>query len=369
VFLQKVATAHRRKFDIPVIGITGSNGKTTTKELVAQVLQTRLATLKSMGNLNNHIGVPLTLLELRAGHQIAVIEMGTNHFGEIAALCQLAGPTHGLITNIGHGHLEFFGSLEGVATAKAELFESMRGHGTAFVNADDALIESHLPPMRRVVRYGFQKPGDVVGELLGLDARGCPTIRVRDLTIRIPLPGRHSRYTALAAITVGLEFGVTLAEMKEVIENFTSPSKRMEVIERDAFTLLDDSYNSNPDSAKAALEVLVEIGKTQRGRKIAVLGDMLELGERAPTEHARLGEIAAALGVEVLFAFGPNGKLTVEAARGKGLSEARHFESKDQLATTLANTLQEGDVVLVKGSRAMKMEEVVQKLSNYLTKE
>ncbi|MFQ5603428.1 MAG: UDP-N-acetylmuramoyl-tripeptide--D-alanyl-D-alanine ligase [bacterium] len=359
--LQQAAHAYRKKFAIPILGLTGTNGKTTTKEMIAAVLSRSGNVCKTEGNFNNHIGVPLTLFQLRASHQSLVLEMGTNHFGEIRQLCEIAAPTCGLITNIGHGHLEFLQSLEGVARAKIELFEYLQPEGLAFINLDDALITKQVPKLRRCVTYGFKDEADISAQKLSLDDPQTIGMRVENQTIVLNMPGEHNLSNALAAVAVGLEFGVDMPDIKQALENVQLPSKRMQIIRKEKMLILNDSYNANPDSTLAALSILKNTPVA--GKKIFVFGDMLELGQQSKTEHTRIGAALNDFGVAVFLAFGPETAAAVDSARRKTpVITAEHFTDKAELVSFLKTHLDKGDLVLVKGSRGMKMEEVIQAL-------
>lgn len=362
--LGQLANQHRKKFRIPVLVVGGSNGKTTTKEMIAAVLKMKYRVLHTEGNLNNHIGVPQTLLRLDKRHQIAVIEIGTNHFGEIMHLAAVAEPTHALITNVGREHLEFFGSIEGVARAEAEVFDWMRiqnrSRGVGFINRDDAHLSKLSRKVRRAISYGFGKGSPTVsGKIIGFDDLGAARFDVKlrgkkAFRIELAVPGDHNALNALAAATVGLSFTVPVKKIQIALSSFSSASKRMQVVQLGRVTVLNDTYNSNPDSALAALSVLKRVKSA--GKKIAVLGDMLELGTHAVQEHVRIGEALGAAGVTHLLGFGPLTQNTVNAAT---IAVKRHFEQKSTLSEQLAQLIAPGDVVLVKGSRGMKMEEVV----------
>ncbi|MFQ5865050.1 MAG: UDP-N-acetylmuramoyl-tripeptide--D-alanyl-D-alanine ligase [bacterium] len=359
--LQEAARFYRKKFDHPIIAITGSNGKTTTKEMVAVVLSELGLICKTEGNLNNHIGVPLTLFRLTKHHWASVLELGTNHFGELARLCEMADPQYGLITNIGHGHLEFFGDLAGVAKAKMELFDYLSPNGTAFINIDDPWIVKLAPKFEKCITYGFREEAKVFGQFLGSDDMRYPSFTVQGKSIKINLFGQHNVYNALAAVAVGLEFGVSLDQIKPALENIKLPSKRMEVLRRKNIVILNDSYNANPDSTRAALEVLSQIANS--GRKIFVFGDMLELGKSAPAEHAKIGRLLKDFKVDAFLAYGPLSEAAVQQARKSTKNiVVQHFVDKNDLISTLKELIQEGDIILVKGSRGMKMEEIIDKL-------
>jgi UDP-N-acetylmuramoyl-tripeptide--D-alanyl-D-alanine ligase len=362
--LGQLAHMHRKKFRIPILVVGGSNGKTTTKEMITAVLGTKYRVLSTEGNLNNHIGVPQTLLRLDRRHQIAVIEIGTNHFGEIAYLSTIAEPTHALITNVGREHLEFFGTVEGVAKAEGEVLDwlrkNRRGKAIAFINRDDQHLSRQSVGLHKILTYGFGNgPVTVRGKLRGLDDVACARLEVKPrakkaFQIELAVPGQHNALNALAAATVGLAFSVPVKKIEAALSAFTSASKRMQVLHLNGITVLNDTYNSNPDSVAAALEVLGTLRTA--GKKIAVLADMLELGTKAIQEHQKVGRAVTATGVTHLLTFGTLSKDTCDAASA---SFKQHYELKNVLAEQLAQLLAPGDVVLIKGSRGMKMEEVV----------
>lgn len=359
-----LANAHRKKFEIPVLVIGGSNGKTTTKEMVSSVLCSKFRILNTEGNLNNHVGVPQTIMRLEKEHEIAVLEIGTNHFGEIDYLCSVVEPTHVLITNVGHEHLEFFGSLDGVSKAEGEAFEWLRQHrpstGVGFVNRDDSHLKNKSKGIHKAITYGFAKgAASVKGRVQSLDEDACVRLEIRQsakkpFRVQLSVPGHHNAFNALAAATVGLTFKVPVKRIQQALSSFSSASKRMEVLKVDSVIVLNDTYNSNPDSVMAALGVLGSIGTP--GKKIAVLADMLELGKNSIEEHKHIGELVTTSGVKYLLTYGPLSKHTHEAAAMAGKS---HYEQKAVLSEFLFGILSPGDVVLIKGSRGMKMEEVV----------
>lgn len=358
VALQEISRYYRLKFNIPVVALTGSNGKTTTKEMIAAVLGERYQVLKNKGNLNNHVGVPLSLLDMTDEHKIAIIEMGTNHRGEIARLAEIAQPTCGLITNIGPAHLEFFGSLEGVYQAKSELWQFLEKNGQiAFVNVDDKLLGKKLPSVAKVVTYGFENNAQVQGKFLGLDAEGRSSFSVNQIEINLGMVGMHNIYNALAAVTVGLEFDLNLNQIKVALEKFLPTSKRMEVIREKGLVIINDCYNSNPESARKALLTLSQM--ETRGKRIAVLADMLELGDWAESEHQGIGEYLVSLGnIDQLLTYGSLSTLTAQGAEKVGLKTALRFENKKDLIKYLKSIADESDLILIKGSRGMAMEEV-----------
>ncbi len=359
----ELARIHRSRFRIPVIAVAGSNGKTTTKEMIVAVLGRTLRVAHTKGNFNNHIGVPATLLGMDRKHDVAVVELGTNHPGELGSLCRLAAPTHGLVTTIGNEHLEFFGSIEGVAEEEGTLYRALAATtgSTAFVHAGDPRVMQQAGPVKRKVRYGFEsRKAEVRGRILGVDDRGCARFAFsggrlkKAVEVRLPVPGRHNAVNALAAVAVGLTFRVPPAQIREALEAFRPPAKRMQAENLGGILVINDAYNANGDSMIASLQVLAEtkVG----GKRIAVLGDMLELGAQEEEEHARVGRAVASLKIDYLLTYGRRAKRIRDAA---GLPAAMHYEQKNMLAEYLAELVAPGDAVLVKGSRGMKMEDVV----------
>ena len=374
--LGALAAAYRMQFEIPIVAIAGSTGKTTVKELTAAVLGTRYNVLKTEGNLNNQIGVPLTLLRLEKSHEAAVIELGTNHFGEIAGLVEMVNPTHGVITNVGRAHLEFFGSLEGVAIAKGELLEGMSTRARAFLNADDPYLRKVGHGFRKVVWFGIvSRTADVRGKILRRGTDGTVTIRItrrskgasRPIDIPLRVPGEHNAMNSLAAAAVGFSLRIPARAIKEALASYAPPLNaavrpgRMEVIPVGGVRVINDTYNANPDSMRAALRTLAAMECT--GKKIVVLADMFELGPSSGHEHATLGLFLSELGFEYILTTGPQMHVANESSKALF---ARHFDSRIELSEGLNSLAGSGDIVLVKGSRGMKMEEVVASLVDSL---
>ncbi len=360
VGLQRLAASWRAGFDLPVIGVTGSNGKTTTKQLLAAVFAGRGPVLATEGNLNNHIGVPLTLLKLRAEHRTAVIEMGASNPGEIALLARLAQPTVAVVTQAGDAHLEGFGTREGVARAKGELFQALR-EGVAVINTDDAYaglwkrLAQGDHEDNRIVSFGFAAHAEVRAEDLLSTADGNRfTLLTPDgnASVSLPLPGRHNIANALAAAAVGHALGLSVSEIAEGLQNVERPKGR--VVFHAMITgarLIDDTYNANPTSLAAAMALLAK----EPGQRVLVLGDMAELGPTAADLHARAGIEAKALGLNALLSLGP---LSAHAAKTFGIG-GRAFASFDELIEVLKPQLKAHTTVLVKGSRSARMEQVV----------
>jgi UDP-N-acetylmuramoyl-tripeptide--D-alanyl-D-alanine ligase len=362
--LQEYAAHWRSRFHIPVIGVTGSNGKTTTKEMLSAILAQRGPVLATIGNLNNHIGLPLTLARLRAEHQTAVIEMGANHAGEIALLAQLGRPTIGVITQAGTAHLEGFGSREGIARAKGEMYTGLSAEGLAVINADDhyAGLWRSLAAHCRQLSFGIEQAADVAArQLREVIERDAGHLEFELATpqgnaqVRLPMLGRHNVMNALAAAGCALGAGLSPDEIAQGLGAMRSVSGRL--VRRDAVNgahVIDDTYNANPSSLAAALDVMAHLP----GRRWLALGDMAELGVEGRDWHRQAGEWARAKGIERLFAVGP---LSREAVTAFGAG-AEHFDGHAQLAAALIHEANAQVTVLVKGSRSMHMEQVVQAL-------
>ncbi len=362
--LQEMSAAHRKKFSIPLVGITGSNGKTTTKEMLACILRQKGPVLKNEGNLNNHIGVPLTLMGLNTGHKTAVVEMGMSGPSEIKMLTRLVMPTVGVITNIGPAHLEFLGSMDMVLQAKGELLENMEPNSIAVLNADDRYFEALKAKFNgSLITFGIDKAADVTaGDIRQGKNLTDFNIRSGDAAVRVRLQalGRHNVYNALAAAAAALAVGMPLESVKYGLEDFSPIAMRSELKEIKGRLVLEDCYNANPRSMEAALETLASL---RQGRKIvAVLGDMLELGKASPDAHREIGRTAARLGVDLLITVGTLSKFIGDGARYAGMSSDRTVEagSNAEAAALLRERSQNGDAILIKGSRAMKMEEILE---------
>lgn len=362
--LQEMSHMHRKKYPIPVVGITGSNGKTTTKEMVAGILKQKGPVLKNEGNLNNHIGVPLTLLKLEARHRAAAVEMGMSAPGEIDLLARLVHPDVAVITNIGPAHLEFLGSLDMVAEAKAELIANLKTDGTAVLNADDQYYETLRKKFSgRVLSFGIDKRADIGASDI-VQGKGYTdfTIHGDGATARVRLRalGRHNIYNALAAGAAAIAAGMTMDAVKYGLDDFEPVSMRSEIKAVQGRTILADYYNANPGSVKAALETLVTLRKGVKS--VAVLGDMLELGAAGPEEHRSIGRTAARLGVHAIIAVGDLSKHILEGAAEAGMARECLFSasSHQEAAELIRSQSRNGDAVLIKGSRGMKMEKILE---------
>ncbi len=361
--LQKIARFWRRKLDLRVVGITGSVGKSTTKELIAEVLSKRYRTLKNPGNLNNEIGLPLTVLHLTEEHERAVLEMGLYVPGEIAFVCDLALPQVGVVTNVGTVHAERAGSQEAIARGKTELVQSLPSapEGVAILNFDDPWVREMAKATKaQVFYYGMDSQADLWAD--GVEGLGLEGIRFRlhyrseTLHMRVPLIGRHSVHTVLRAAAVGLVEGLTWQEIFEGLHSGKTQLRLVTVRAENGALILDDTYNASPESMLAALNLLDEL----EGHKIAVLGDMLELGQYEARGHEMVGVRAAEV-VDVLLTVGERGRLIAAAASQAGLANdfIKELENSDQVIELLQECLKPQDVVLVKGSQGMRMDRIV----------
>ncbi len=366
--LQQLAASWRSRFSPRVVGITGSVGKTTTKEITAAVLSQRYVTLKNEGNLNNEIGLPLTLLKIDESHQRLVLEMGMYDVGEIARLCRLARPQVGVVTNVGPVHLERAGSIERIAQAKAELVAALPADGVAILNLDDPLVAAMAGQTQaRVFTYGLTPEADLWADQI--ESAGLDGIRFRfhyqgeTLHVRAPMLGRHSVHTALRAAAAGLVEGLSWEEIISGLQNQEAELRLVAARGLGGATLLDDTYNASPASTLAALNLLDDLD-VNGGRRIAVLGDMLELGNYEETGHRIVGARAAAV-VHCLITVGKRARWIAEEAHLSGLPAERIDALADVEAalTRLRSLIGPGDVVLVKGSRAVGMERIVAELS------
>ena len=356
--LGDLARFYRRRFDIPVIGITGSSGKTTTKDMVAAVLSTRYRVLATQGNLNNRLGVPLTLLNLSAHCDVAVIEMGISERGGMHYLCEITQPTIGMITNIGPAHLEFLGSVEGVAKAKGELLEYLDESSMTILNLDDLFLSKEQAKVKgRLLGIGIEQICQFRGEGLKLDQKGFGHFSLQGHSFHLSIPGKHNVYNALMAATAGWALDVSIQDAAKALENFTLTKLRSQVLEHNGIRMINDTYNANPASMRAALETLSQIEVD--GRRIAVVGDMRELGTMTHDAHRALGREAGSRQIDALFALGDLASVVVEGGREAGMDQAWAYADRDALTGALQAYLKPGDLMLIKGSRGIAMEKII----------
>lgn len=361
VALQTLATAVRRLWARPLIGVTGSAGKTTTKEAIAHVLATRFHVLKSEGNFNNHFGLPLMLLKLEPMHDVAVIEMGMSHAGEIAALAKIAQPEMGVVTCVAPVHLEFFRSVADIARAKYELIESLPANGTAVLNADDEYVSQFGRNFKgKTVFYGLGAGADVRADHIQSQDGGGSRFEVMVGSYRekvsLALVGRHNVYNALAALAVGLERGLSPSEAAGALATLAPSEKRGQVVKLNNITVINDCYNSNPKALDAMVDALAAMPAT---RRIVVAGEMLELGPAGEELHRKAGEHMALRKIDQLLGVRGLARPMVEAARQAGIS-AEFLETPEQAGEWLAHYARDGDVVLLKASRGVKLEKALE---------
>ncbi|MEW6156769.1 MAG: UDP-N-acetylmuramoyl-tripeptide--D-alanyl-D-alanine ligase [Verrucomicrobiota bacterium] len=364
--LGQIATKYRRDFNIPIIAVGGSNGKTTTKELLGSVLRQKMRTLTSEASFNNDIGVPLTLLRLEATHEAAVLEVGTNHPGELGPLVELVQPRYGVIPSIGPEHLEFFGDLAGVAEEEGALARALPSHGKLFVNGDSPELDRLLRGTKaEIVRVGKGAANDWRIEEVLMDARGVAFTLIGphpDFCGRyqVSLFGTHQALNVALVVTVGSELGLSRAEIQRGLSEVQPPKMRLQLIDLQGLRILDDTYNANEDSMRAALQTLRDF--PCHGRRVAVLGDMAELGAHSESAHQAVGAAAATAGIDRLVAIGNMASSTAGSARAAGMNAVEIFADVAEAIPALRQWLRPGDLVLVKGSRAARLERVVEAL-------
>lgn len=381
--MKKIAAYYRRTLDIKVVGVIGSVGKTSTKEMIASVLSQKYCVLKTEGNLNNEIGLPLTIFKIKKEHEVAVLEMGISDFGEMHRLAEMAKPDICVITNIGYSHLERLISRDGILKAKTECFSHMTENGIAVLNGDDdKLCNITDVDGRPVLFYGTEKEPLLLDTLegqkrgakkriyatgiteLGLTGTGAVIHITGDageetFSVEIPIAGRHNVYNALAAVSAGTALGLTAEEMKRGIESVQTIAGRNNLIRKDEITIIDDCYNANPVSMKASLDVLSKAS----GRKIAVLGDMGELGEDTKKLHYEVGAHFKGKGIDLLYCTGELSKEIMAGAKETdGHIRISRFETKEALSEALLKEIKEGDTILIKASHFMEFPEIVKKL-------
>lgn len=354
--MQAIAKGWREQLHLHCVGITGSVGKTTTKEMVAAVLATTFDTQYTQKNFNNEMGLPVTVLGLEEHCQAAVLEMGMNHFGEISRLTAVAQPDIALITNVGTMHIEYLGSREGILQAKLEILEGLRPGGLAIFNGDNDLLAS-VAERYHALTFGFGPENQVRGVNFVETEEGISLTALafgQEIPLSLPVQGKHNGLNALAATAVALHLGVPAERIQAALASFQNTGMRQRRYDLGPWHIIEDCYNAGPESMAAALQVL----SAARGRHVAVLGGMLELGDHALAAHFRVGRQVAET-AQLLFAYGTNGEDYVRGAQAAGLMEAWHFDSHEALAEALLARLQPGDTLLLKGSRGMRMERVL----------
>jgi len=358
--LQRLARAYRTQLPLKAIGVTGSNGKTSTKEMIASVLVERFSVIKTIGNYNNHIGLPLTVLGASSADDFGVFEMGMNHAGELAPLCAIARPDAAVITNIGMAHIGHLETREAIAAEKAVVAESIPAEGFVVLNANDDFTDWIAARCQaRVVRAGLSR-GDVTAQNIDQCVKGANFTLVhgaRTTQVFLPVHGEHMVANACMAAAVGLEFGLTLEECAAGLAKTTIPGNRLKVQSLGPLVVINDAYNANPDSMVAALKTATQF--SVKGRRVAALGRMGELGKESEAAHRRLGRAVAVFGFDHLVTVGEEARLIADAARSAGLKSAERADTHEQAVDALLNYLEPGDLLLVKGSLSSAMDRVV----------
>ncbi len=358
---QNLAAHYRKSLPLTVLAITGSNGKTSTKDFAAAVLARRFRVTKTQGNFNNHVGLPRTMLEATSQDEVAVWEIGMNHRGEVAMLAKLAAPDTAIITNIGVAHIEFMGSREAIAAEKGALAQAIGAEGTVILNADDPFSEGIAARTSAKVIFAGTTGGTVRASEITQSATGTNFTILEGAhrcRAQLPVPGLHMVQNALLAVAAGRVFGLSLEDCAAGLAAAPLTKARLQIKEIGGVQFIDDSYNANPDSMKAALRTLVELDAD--GKRIAVLGEMRELGEESARDHREVGETAAELGVDQLIAIGDMAAAIAEAARDAGLPNTSVVRSTSEAAQLLGEIAAPGDLILVKGSRAARTEQVIE---------
>ena len=365
IALGDIAKFYKNKFKIPFIAVTGSVGKTTTRDMVYSTISAKYNSLKNVGNLNNQFGVPLTLFNLNKEHECAVIEMGMSGFNEIEYLANIVNPQIGIISNIGYSHVEHLGSRDGIFKAKMEIATNFDENSLLIVNGDDDCLKTLKTKdlVYKLRTFGFDKDNDIYCESYEMDEESINFVDVingKKEEFFIPTVGKHNIYNAMAAILVGLNLNMTIEEIKDGLKNFQCTKNRLDIIKKDKLTIIDSVYNASIDSMSAALNIL---GRYEN-RRVAILGDMFEMGEFAEFGHRQVGK--AALGnIDIMIAIGKDSEFIVKELKENNMNENNlyHFETKEEAIENLDNIIKDDDVILVKASRGMNLEKVVEYLN------
>ena len=365
IALGDIARFYKNKFKIPFIAVTGSVGKTTTRDMVYSTISAKYNSLKNVGNLNNQFGVPLTLFNLNKKHECAVIEMGMSGFNEIEYLVNIVNPQIGIISNIGYSHVEHLGSREGIFKAKMEMTTNFDESSLLIVNGDDDCLKTlkNKDLIYKLRTFGFEKDNDIYCESFEMDEESINFIAVvdgRKEEFFIPTVGKHNIYNAMAAILVGINLNMTIEEIKDGLKNFQCTKNRLDIIKNNNLTIIDSVYNASIDSMTAALNILGRY----KNRRVAILGDMFEMGEFAEFGHRQVGK-AALDNVDILIAIGKDSEFIVKELQENNMNidNLYHFETKEEAIENLDNIIKENDIILVKASRGMHLEKVVEYLN------
>ncbi len=355
--LGELAAYHRGRMKTRIAAVTGSNGKTTVKNLIYEVLSKAGPSVKSSGNFNNLYGLPLSIFQLEKKHQFAVFELGMSGRGEISRLGEIARPDLAVITNVGPAHLEYFESIDDIAMAKLEIAERIKPGGALIVNGDDEILNKHLAGhAMRLIRFGLSSENDIFAANMKFDDVGLPRFEIDGVVFESSLPGVHNVYNILAAYAVCRKFGIGASDISSAIKGYRAEGMRSQIVTENGITMIIDCYNANPVSMRYALDTLA--GTKCGGKRIAVLGDMLELGKDALRYHEETGRYAAKIGIDKVFGLGALSRAIVKSFGRKG----RHLESKDELIEALTGFIGKNDVILFKASRGIALEDVIKKV-------
>jgi len=355
--LVDMASLYAKEMNMPVLAITGSAGKTSTRRLISHILKTSKSVAETPRNFNNHIGLPITILGMTGKEDIAVIEMGTSAIGEIRDLCKIISPDYGMITSIAHAHIGGFGSVDNVQIAKYELFDAVKKDGVLFINQDDPRVAAYPKDNRKRITYGLEHEADIKLNIENIDDQGRFVLSIGDKKIHLKSNGKGAALNAVAAYAFALTLGMKTSEIITGIESYEPSAGRGKTETWKGITFIDDTYNANPFSVRNAIEALKAM-RTE-SKKLMVFGDMLEMGVEARSSHENMGRLIADAGISHLFCYGEDSRYTVESAKAGGIVFSEHYETKKDLAEALHSVLKPGDIVLFKGSRGVAIEDII----------
>ena len=355
--LVDIASLYIKELSMPILAITGSAGKTSTRRLISHILRTKMTVAETPKNYNNHIGLPISILQMSGNEDIAVLEMGTSAIGEIRDLCKIAAPNFGMITSIAHAHIGGFGSIDNVQKAKYELLDAVKTNGTLFINNDNPRISNYPQDGRKRITYGLENPADIRMNIHDIDKNGCYRLSIDDIKIQLKSSGKGAALNAVAAYAFTLTLGMDSKEIITAIESYEPSTGRGKMEVWNGITLIDDTYNANPFSVKNAIDALHAMNSERN--KLMVFGDMLEMGVEAKSSHEAIGTAVTEAGISHLFCYGRDSQFTVSTAKTSGIAFAEHFKTKIELAKSLFSAIKPGDIVLFKGSRGVAIEEII----------
>lgn len=355
--LVDMASLYVKELSMPILAITGSVGKTSTRRLISHILRTKMGVAETPKNFNNHIGLPISILQITGKEDVAILEMGTSGIGEIRDLCKIVPPDLGMITSIAHAHIGGFGSIDNVQIAKYELFDAIKPDGTLFINNDDPRISAYPADSRKRITYGLENGADIKFNIDHINEDGCYVLSIDNKKIELKSSGKGAAQNAVAAYTFSFTMGMDPSDIISAIESYETIAGRGKMEVWKGITLIDDTYNANPFSVKNAIEALQAM--KSEGQKLMVFGDMLEMGVEARSSHEAIAHLAVDAGISHLLCYGEDSRHTVETAKKRGIAYTEHFETKKDLADTLFSAIKPGDIVLFKGSRGVAIEEII----------